>query len=449
MSDVGQTFNSSLTAQYIATYIAGTPVQAVLNAGDLTYADNYDPLNSFNANAKGTNPMKWDSWATMWQPVLGQALHVGAAGNHEIESLPGQSYNSARYTDNSTSFGFLKGDLRYPYQAWTARYPNGAQAPGSYGDLWVPQYFSQDLGPVHLVTLNPYIPFAPGTEQYRWLVGDLASVVRSTQPWLIVQYHVPIYHTYLTHYKEAECFRRVYEPIFYQYRVDFVLNGHVHAYERTHAVYNYQPDPCGPVHLTVGDGGNVEGPYRNFMDEIVPGSPNVTFCQAASAGTIKPGVSMNNTWSPSYQLAAQPPSCPTLSFQPAQAGTEAGILPDPNNPAAATFWCQSAQPAWSAYRDASFGFAALTLTSDNTATYSWYRNIDQGTGATGADGLRSADTATYTRYTGRCPPRTTNTSTPTVVFVSRARAQTANLAALMSTAAMFALSAWSLGAGVA
>ena len=27
----------------------------------------------------------------------------------------------------------------------------------------------------------------------------------------------------------------------------------------------YQLDTCGPMYLTVGDGGNVEGPYRNFV----------------------------------------------------------------------------------------------------------------------------------------------------------------------------------------
>lgn len=33
------------------------------------------------------------------------------------------------------------------------------------------------------------------------------------------------------HYKEQECFRETYEDIFYQYGVDAVLHGHVHAYE--------------------------------------------------------------------------------------------------------------------------------------------------------------------------------------------------------------------------
>ena len=38
---------------------------------------------------------------------MGQAQSVGAAGNHEIESLPGQQYNNALYTDTSSSYNFL------------------------------------------------------------------------------------------------------------------------------------------------------------------------------------------------------------------------------------------------------------------------------------------------------------------------------------------------------
>ena len=37
-----------------------------------------------------------------------------------------------------------------------------------------------------------------------------------------------------------ECFASIYEPLFLNYGVDVVLNGHVHAYERTHPMYQYQ-----------------------------------------------------------------------------------------------------------------------------------------------------------------------------------------------------------------
>lgn len=37
--------------------------------------------------------------------------------------------------------------------------------------------------------------------------------------------------------------------------IDVLGCRHVHAYERCNRVYNYTVDPCGPVHVTIGDGG--------------------------------------------------------------------------------------------------------------------------------------------------------------------------------------------------
>ena len=41
----------------------------------------------------------------------------------------------------------------------------------------------------------------------------------------------------------------------------------MHAYERSNRVYNYTLDPCGPVHITVGDGGNREKMAIAHADE--------------------------------------------------------------------------------------------------------------------------------------------------------------------------------------
>ena len=39
-----------------------------------------------------------------------------------------------------------------------------------------------------------------------------------------------------------------------------MFNGHVHSYERSNLVYYYVKNPCGMVHLVMGDCGNSEGP---------------------------------------------------------------------------------------------------------------------------------------------------------------------------------------------
>nr|DAD27130.1 TPA_asm: hypothetical protein HUJ06_028598 [Nelumbo nucifera] len=90
-------------------------------------------------------------------------------------------------------------------------------------------------------------------DQYRWLEGDLANVNRSVTPWLVATWHQPWYNSYQAHYREVECMRVEMEELLYSYGVDIV-----HAYERSNRVYNYLLDPCGPVHITIGDGGNRE-----------------------------------------------------------------------------------------------------------------------------------------------------------------------------------------------
>uniref|UniRef100_A0A0D3HIB6 Purple acid phosphatase n=1 Tax=Oryza barthii TaxID=65489 RepID=A0A0D3HIB6_9ORYZ len=49
-------------------------------------------------------------------------------------------------------------------------------------------------------------------------------------------------------------------------RVDAVFAGHVHAYERFARVYGGKEDPCGAVHVTIGDGGNREGLAGSYVD---------------------------------------------------------------------------------------------------------------------------------------------------------------------------------------
>lgn len=150
---------------------------------------------------------------------------------------------------------------------------------------------------MHVTILNTLLPYIAGTPQHTWAVADLAAVNRTQTPWLIVLHHsacsrrraaqgdvpdfaplsralppchvpVPIYHTYAQPYKSCECFRAVFEPIYSQYGVDFVVQGHVHSYERSHPVYNYVVTPTAPVYLQVGDGGSDEGLTRSFIDGV-------------------------------------------------------------------------------------------------------------------------------------------------------------------------------------
>ena len=420
MADNGQTINSSLTA----TRMAAMNLHAIIHPGDYSYGDNYaanDP-NSLIAgtNSGGHNDNRHDSFHAMWEKVLSKTPELHCVGNHEIESGQcalvdslGNIVKDNVCRINSTTFDFSF-PSNWPFQSFAWRYPAPGSSLDDIGNINKATYYSTVIaGLVYLITLNNYIPFYPGTPQHTWTLAAFAAYDRKKTPWLFVQFHAPIYHTYFTHYKEQECFNSIFEPLFYSYGVDMVFSGHVHAYERTHSIYNYNRDPCGTMHVTIGDGGNIEGPYRNFIDDIFPYT-NTTYCEVlrgASSGPLSSSTSHDgglyvipntppndpkavaaNLYGAGYQIASQLRTCPTMSFQ-ASNGVKGGpvslpysgpfnesSLNDPRNsydPSKGPYgFCQTSQPVWSAYRDPSFGFATLTFESQDVITLRWFNNID-------------------------------------------------------------------------
>jgi hypothetical protein len=135
------------------------------------------------------------------------------------------------------------------------------------------------------------------------------------------------------------------EPLLYAAGVDIVLNGHLHEYERTHAVYNYTNNNCGTVHIIAGDGGNIEGLYTTFIDQEGTGN-----CPAPGAKGI-----------PNYQ-----PGPFTPSFTYKQSNAYQGYCPTP----------AEGQPKWSAFRQPAFGHGLLTFINETVAHWQWNRNID-------------------------------------------------------------------------
>ena len=159
------------------------------------------------------------------------------------------------------------------YENWldyNVRYPTPYQASLSTN----PCYYAADYGPMHLLTLCSYSNFFVGSLQYTWLENQIAAGFdRASTPWLVVMLHAPMYTANSAHYAEAELQRRVMEPLMYSIGTDIVLAGHVHEYERSVPVYNFNAsDPCGAVHLVLGDAGNREGAYNNYVATNINGT---------------------------------------------------------------------------------------------------------------------------------------------------------------------------------
>uniref|UniRef100_A0A5B6YUQ7 acid phosphatase n=2 Tax=Davidia involucrata TaxID=16924 RepID=A0A5B6YUQ7_DAVIN len=177
-------------------------------------------------------------------------------GNHEVETFP----------------------VIYPrgFKAYNARWQMPYQESGSRSNL----YYSFDVVGTHIVMLGSYTDFDASSDQYKWLEADLARVDRTKTPWLIVLLHAPWYNSNLAHKGEGESMRKAMEKMLCKARVDIVFAGHVHAYERFTRVYDKKADPCGPVHVTIGDGGNREGLALMFEEP----SPSISLYREPSFG---------------------------------------------------------------------------------------------------------------------------------------------------------------------
>ncbi len=126
-------------------------------------------------------------------------------------------------------------------------------------DSVICRYYSFEIGPAHIVILSSETDFLPLSFQYQWLLKDLALVNRTVTPWLLVSFHKPFYNSNTKDQLSGEVMRLTFEKIFFNARVDVVVTGHVHAFERVAPVYDGQLNDSGPVYVIVGNGGTPSG----------------------------------------------------------------------------------------------------------------------------------------------------------------------------------------------
>lgn len=223
VGDLGQTGWTSSTLEHIQQ----CNYDIHLLPGDLSYADYWQP--------------SWDSFGRLIEPLASSRPWMVTQGNHEKELLP---------------------IVMPPFRAYNARWRMPFEESGSSSNL----YYSFEVAGVHVIMLGSYTDYEEGSEQYQWLQDDLLKVDRVKTPWLIVLFHAPWYNSNTAHQCEGDDMMAAMEPLLYDANVDIVFAGHVHAYERSTRVYKGDVNPCGAMHITVGDGGNHEGLATRFLD---------------------------------------------------------------------------------------------------------------------------------------------------------------------------------------
>ena len=158
-------------------------------------------------------------------------------------------------------------------------------------------YYSFDINNVHVVSMNSVIfndqnkKWIPKFEKF--LLTDLK---KTNKKWKIVYMHHPLYCSMpdtpdFRCDKGAEMLRKNLENILAFFKVDLIIAGHVHWYERSFPVFQSHIDkssasldlktftnPKYPIHLVCGTGGPSEGvatstsetsPKRPYAVELI------------------------------------------------------------------------------------------------------------------------------------------------------------------------------------
>ena len=165
---------------------------------------------------------RYEQWKTQYfDPLRGLAEHVAlfpCLGNHEQNAVHYYNYHSL---------------------------------PDDQDEV----YYSFDYGNAHFIALNSNArdaPFQRGDPQTEWLIADLEAHRDAT--WTFVFFHHPLFRAHATRGVTAQ--RWVWQPIFDQYDVDLVINGHDHYYMRSRPIGKYRGEPGrGVYHLISGGGG--------------------------------------------------------------------------------------------------------------------------------------------------------------------------------------------------
>jgi hypothetical protein len=230
------------TAELVHREVEENGVALILHVGDLSYSMGV--------------AYEWDKWMSLIEPYASRVPYMINVGNHEQE----HKFGGEKDPSHAPGIGF--------HPIW------GNYGDDSGGECGMPVYnrfhmpdnkngnqpwwYSFEYGLVHFTVFSTEHNFTRGSPQHAWLLGDLTSVDRSRTPWLVLATHRPMYTSQRIppDYKVSTHLRQVLEPLFHETKVNLLIAGHIHSYERTCAVYQERCVGSGGVtHVVVGTGG--------------------------------------------------------------------------------------------------------------------------------------------------------------------------------------------------
>lgn len=149
------------------------------------------------------------------------------------------------------------------------------------------KYYSYNYGNTHFIALDSYGSMNnSGSAMYTWLQNDLAA---NTQRWTVCYWHHPPY-TMGTHTSDTESesvnMRQNIIPLLESFKVDLVLCGHSHVYERSFLLnghYGLEGSLTGAMKIDAGSG---DAPYYLKSSPNFSGTVYAVVGNSGQGGTV-------------------------------------------------------------------------------------------------------------------------------------------------------------------
>lgn len=244
--DLGVGDQSYMTMDALKSEIFNNNYDAIIHVGDMAYEMNdYDGY-------------KGDMFLNMIEPLASRIPYMVAQGNHEGPDLGATDHYIHRFTMPGNSLNF---------------------------------FYSYNVGKIHFIAYSTEFCIQNDYEwqkaQINFIRYDLKNVDRSVTPWIIAYAHRPMYCSPDLNLdnrwgqiprerhngdclEQAPIVRDAFEDVFYDHKVDLLLYGHVHAYERMAPAYKNETiyseyddlhshiNPRAPVLIITGVPGQAE-----------------------------------------------------------------------------------------------------------------------------------------------------------------------------------------------
>eukprot|EP01060_Flectonema_neradi_P034439 TRINITY_DN6043_c4_g2_i1.p1 TRINITY_DN6043_c4_g2~~TRINITY_DN6043_c4_g2_i1.p1 ORF type:complete len:611 (+),score=70.76 TRINITY_DN6043_c4_g2_i1:61-1833(+) len=238
-----------LVAPELTRLVNNDEIDLIIHVGDIAY------------NLPDENGSVGDRWLVGVSPSASQVPYLVSPGNHDTG---GPTLN---FSDFSTRFAMPQ------YSSFSSL------------------FWRQKIGPLLLLSFNSEGLFSYNNEtdrhyetQYNWLANQLENVDSSVK-WIIAFAHRPMYCGF-SGYKDCcsitgrstrfgvlnektNQWQFGLEQLFAKHKVDLIVTGHVHSYERFWPTFSWgdgngsasspYTNPTAPVHIICGASGTAEG----------------------------------------------------------------------------------------------------------------------------------------------------------------------------------------------